>query len=172
MQAVAFRVRVGLDRRRQRPDPGREVGKEPRELTASTANRRPELGGIDAASELIERLRERTIRRMHHRVAGAVQDECAAAVGLGREFPGQTALAGAGLPTEQYHAPALSVRGRHQRAKPFELRRAPHEGKRRGKPERSRKVVHAAPITTIVRSDHRRGFFRARPHRKEGQLGS
>ena len=56
-------------------DAGRQVGEQPRELAPRRAQRDAQLGWVDDARGVLERLDERPVRRTHDRVAGAVEDE-------------------------------------------------------------------------------------------------
>ena len=119
---MALGVRVGVDRCRQVADAGRQVGEQPRELAARRAQRDAQLGGVDDAGGVLERLDERPVRRAHDRVAGAVEDERAGPGRLGRELAHQAALARAGLAAEQDDAAALALGHRHERPQRLELR--------------------------------------------------
>ena len=144
VQAVALRVRIGLDRRRQLAHAERQVGQQPRQLAARGAERRAQLDRIDDARQVVERLDERPVGRPHDRVAGAVEDERAAAGRLARELAHQAALARAGLAAQQDDPPALALRHGHERPERLQLGRAADEWKRRRETERAGKIVHAA----------------------------
>ena len=113
------------------PDPLRQVGEQPRQLAARGAQRGPQLGGLDLTRQVIERLDERPVRRVHDRVAAAVEHERAGAGRLACELAHQAALARAGLAAQQDDPPALALRHRHERAQRLQLGRAADERKRR-----------------------------------------
>ena len=102
--------------------PSRQVGQQARELATARAERRPQLGRIDAPRELVERLDERPVGRAHDRVAGAGEDERAARRGLGGELADEAALARAGLAADAGPTGAPSPsRARHQRTERLQL---------------------------------------------------
>ena len=142
VQAVALGVGVGLDRCRQVADAGRQVGEQPRELAARRAQRDAQLGGVDDARGVLERLDERPVRRGHDCVAGAVEDQHARRGRLARELAHQAALARAGLAAEQDDTAALALGHRHERPQRLELRRASDEGERRGEAQGTWELVH------------------------------
>ena len=144
MQSVALGVGVGLDRQRQLAHPLGQIGEQPRELAARGAQRGPQLGGVDLARQVIERLDERPVGRGHHRVAAAVEDERTAAGRLARELAHQAALARAGLAAQQHDPAALALRHRHERPKGLDLGRAADERKRRREAQRPGKLMHVA----------------------------
>ena len=145
VQAVALRVGIGLDRRRQLPDTGRQVGQQPGELPAGGAERVPQLGRLEHAREVVERLDERPVGRAHHRVAGAVEHERAAPGRLEGELAHEAALARAGLAAEEGDPPALVLPRRHERPERGQLGRAPDERERRRGAQRPREVVDGGP---------------------------
>jgi hypothetical protein len=142
MQPVAFRVRVGLERRRQIAYPEGQIGQQPHELAARVAQRRPQLERVDGAREVVERVDERPVRRAHDRVAGPVEHEHAVASRLACEFTHQAALARAGFAAQQDDPASLALRHRHERPERLQLGRTTDEGKRRREAERTGKVVH------------------------------
>ena len=148
VQAVALGVRIGVDRCGQVADAGRQVGEQARELAPRRAQRDAQLGWVDDARGVLERLDERPVRRTHDRVAGAVEDEGAGPGRLGRELAHQAALARAGLAAEQDDPAALALGHRHERPQRLELRRAPDERERRGEAQGTWELVHGAERRT------------------------
>ena len=142
VQPVALGIRIGLDRRRKLTDPNGQIGEEPRELAASGAERRPQLGRIGDPRQVVECLDERPVRRPHDSVAGAVEDECALSRRLAGELPDKPALARTRFAAEQHDPAALAVGPRHQRAQQLQLGRATDEREGRGEAKRGRKIVH------------------------------
>jgi FAD/FMN-containing dehydrogenase len=159
VQPVALRIRIGLHRRRQRAHAGRQVGQQARQLAAGGAQRASQLLRFQHPHEVLERLDERAVGRVHDRVARAVEHERAAPGGLRGELAHEAALARAGLAADERHAPALVVGGGQERPQRLELGGAADEGEAGREAEWAGEGVH--PGATIVRSDHRRSPRRA-----------
>ena len=83
-----------------------EIGQEPRELPAERGGE----VGAEGADELVERLDERPVGRVQHRVAGAIEHERPVLRRAGGELAHEPALARAGLAAEQHDAAVLAVR--------------------------------------------------------------
>ena len=139
VQPVALRVLVGRDGVGEVADTGGEVRQQPLELAAARPEVGAEAGRIDRASQPVERLGERPVRRRHDGVAGPVEDERAAGRGLVGELAHQPALPRAGLAGDERDPPALAGRPRHERAQRRKLARAAHERERGRQPKRPRK---------------------------------
>ena len=76
VQPVALGVRIGLHRRRQIADPGRQIGEQPRQLAAGGAERGAQLGRARATrARWSSASTNGAVRRAHDGVAGAVEDE-------------------------------------------------------------------------------------------------
>jgi hypothetical protein len=145
VQAVALRVGIGRDRRRQLADPVR--GQEPRELPAAGAEVGPRRGSIGRPHELVERLHERPVRPLHDRVTGAVEHEHAAGSGLTRELADKAALAGSSLAADEREPDTLSLGPRDQRPQCRQLARAPGERKRRRQAKRTWELGHVSSVS-------------------------
>ena len=137
VEPVALGVLVGHHRLRQPPDHGRQVGQEPRQLAAASAEVVAQAAGIGRPHQLVERLHHRPVGRAHVGVAGAVEHDRARCRGLGRELAHQPALARAWLAADQRDPAALVVGARHQRAQRRQLAWAAHERERGPQPQRS-----------------------------------
>jgi hypothetical protein len=154
VQAMALGVGVCLDGWRQLAGALGQMREQPRELTASHAERRTQLVRLDRPRQAVERLHERTVRSAHHLVAGAVQDEHAGARRVDCELAHEPALAGAGLAADEDDAALLAGGRGHERAEELELGRASDERRGRRETERAEEIGHH---TTIVRPDYRAG---------------
>ncbi len=167
VEAEALGVGIGLDRRGQLADPGRQIGQQPGQLAAAGAERGAQLGGIgDPRRGWSSASTNGPVGRPHDGVAGAVEDQRAirAPPRAANSRTSRLLPSPGSPPSSTTRRPSPSARG-IRRARALELGRAPDERKGRGEPERAREVrdlgVHA---TTIVRSDHSR---RNRPqHRR------
>ena len=132
MQAMALGVGVGGHRRRQPTDASGQVGKQPGQLAAGAAEVRTEYVWVGAANELLERLGEGTVGRLHHGVAGAVEHEHPFGGELVRQLPHEPALARAGLAAHQREPTTLPGLARNEHPQRRELRRATDERRGRG----------------------------------------
>jgi hypothetical protein len=128
MEAMALRIGIGLDRRRQLADQGGQIRQQPGQLAAAGAKRGAQLRDLDDPQQVVERFDERPVRRPHHRVAGAVEDERAVGRGPAGELAYQTALPGARLAREQRYPATLAFDSRHQGPQLLQLCGAPDEG--------------------------------------------
>ena len=138
VEPVALRVGVGVGGTWTLGGAGRQLGQEPRELAPSHA----QLVGPHRPRQLVERLDERPVGRVHHGVARAVEHERAVARGLGGELAHEPALAGAGLAADQDRSAAFAGGARHEQAQPLELGGTADERERRGDAERPEQVRH------------------------------
>jgi hypothetical protein len=127
VEAVALGVGVRLDGLRAH----RQLRQQPRQLSAGRAERGLQLLRVDLAGEVVERLHERPVRRVHDRVARAVEHERAAGRRLAGELAHEPALARARLAADDHHPAALPLRPGHQAAERGQLARAPDERERR-----------------------------------------
>ena len=132
VQTMALGVGVGGHRRGQPTDASVQVGKQAGELAARAAEVRTEHIGVGAANELVERLGEGTVGRVHHGVAGAVEHEHAFAGDPVRQLPHKAALTRAGLAAQQCEPTTLSGLARNKDPQRRELRRAADERRGRG----------------------------------------
>jgi hypothetical protein len=133
---VALRVLVGGHGIGKVADSGREIRQQPLELAAAGPEVDSEAGRIDGASQPVERLGERPVRRRHDGVARAVEHERAAGGSLLGELAHEPALPRAGLTGDECDPPALTRRPRHERPQRRKLARPAHERKRGRQPER------------------------------------
>ncbi len=122
-----------------------EVRQQARQLTARRAEILAQELLIGAADELLECIGDRSVGRVDHGVAGAVEDEHPIVRDLVRELADQTALARPGLTTEQRDPPPLAGRPGNQRPQPGQLRQPPDERCRGRQPERTGKCVFGHP---------------------------
>ena len=142
VEPVALGVGVCLDGWRQLAGALGEMREQPRELTASRAERRTQLVRLDRPREAVERLHERTVWSVHDLVAGAVQDEHAGARRVDCELAYEPALARARLAADEDHAAFLAGGRGHERAEELELGGASDERRSRREAERAGKTGH------------------------------
>jgi hypothetical protein len=100
---------------------------------AGAAEIRAQHVGVGAANELVERLGEGTVGRVHHGVARAIQHEHPVGGQRLRQLPHEAALARSRLAAQQRQPTALAGLARNERPQRRELRRASDE--RRGRRE-------------------------------------
>ena len=166
VQPVALGVRVRRRRHRQPADALGQVREQARQLAAAFAEIGAKLGRIGNARELVERLDERAIRTLDHRVAGSVEDEGSRGVGLLGELADEAALARPGLAADEREAQPVAVGRRDEAPEGRQLPRASRERERGGQAERTWELVHDR---RLVRSDHPR---RAQVHGNDCPSGS
>lgn len=155
VQTMALGIGVRPHRLFEPADPGGQVGQQPGQLAAAGAERGTQLRLAGYPHQAFERLDKRPVRRAHHRVTGAVENEHPFDRDLGGELARQTTLPGTRLAREQRDAAPLPFRPRHQGSQLLELCRAADERGDRGRAQRVRKV-HALCLheKTIVSLDH------------------
>ncbi len=132
VEAVALGVGVGPHRRREVAEPLGEARQQPDQLAPRGTQRVSQLVLVEHARQALERLRERPVGSMDHRVAGSVQHQRARLGGLGGELADEAALARPRLSAEQHDPATLPLGRRQQQPQLPQLFGPPHERKRRG----------------------------------------
>ena len=153
VEPVTLGVRVARQRCSELTEPHRQVGHEPRQLSAGTAERGAHLDRIDDPRKMLKGPGERSVWRLHHSVTRAIEHKRAAPCRVSSELADEAALAGPGFAAQECHPAALTfTRGRRQEpAEPLQLCGPPDERKRRGQTKRGWKIGHAACLRTGTR---------------------
>ncbi|MCZ7588410.1 MAG: hypothetical protein M5U27_06005 [Gaiella sp.] len=139
VEPVPLGIGVRRGRRGERPDPGRELREEPRQLAAGRTQMAAYRLGPRVADEVIERRHVRPVGRGDNRVAVAVEHGRALGGNLAGELPHEPALAGARLTGKERRAATLLGGPGQERPQRRELPRAAREPERRRQTKRARK---------------------------------
>ncbi len=136
VQTVPLGVRVGSRRRSEVSHPRREARKQPGELSPARTEVPRERLRRQRRDEVLERGRERPVRRADDGVAVAVEDDRALLCRGAGELADETALAAPGLAGDERGTTALARGARQQRPQRRELVDASGEREGRREPER------------------------------------
>ena len=137
MKPVTLGVGVGRNGVGQPFDTKGQLREQAGELAARRPEVVPERVDVAPAHELLECLHERPVRRPHHRVARAVENDDPVRGCLPGELADETALARARLAADQRDPAALGRQVRHERPEGRELTSPADEGIRGAEPQRA-----------------------------------
>jgi hypothetical protein len=144
VQAMALGIRIRAERRRKVGDARGQVGEQPRQLAAGTPEIVAQHVGVGGPDEMVERLDKRTVGRLDHGVAGAVEHQHPLRGHRSGKLSHQATLSRPRLAADQRQPTPLSGGVRNERMEGSELCPSADERRGPGQAQRAGKCLHGS----------------------------